>query len=109
MESLLLLIGALASLVIFVVGLPLLALSVALWETWWLLPLWDWSIVAIGGPAITFGQLLCLQVMVSAFLPRFQVLPKEEKPDAGLMRLAVSIVSPMFAYYAIVIYRWWVA
>lgn len=98
-----------------VIGLAVLALAVglglslSLWETWWLYPLWSVVMMPLGLPAITFWQLFAINIFISTF---FMAVPHGDyakEPDstkqttAQLLRLLACYSRPVIAYYLI---RW---
>ena len=86
-----------------------LVLGIAMWETWWLHPVWALVVVPLGIPAITFWQLFALNIFVSALwmsTPPGDYAKEADKTKENIGRVArlfVVLIRPVVAYYAI---RW---
>lgn len=84
-----------------------LAFSLALWETWWLHPLWAVVVAPLGFGLITFWHLFALNVFISVlfFAPAAMDYAKEEdkttRTVSQVSRLFVAFVRPVTAYYVI--------
>jgi len=109
----LMLTGGVAAVAFAVVALFAFALgaglAIAVWETWWLHPVWALVAVPIGVPMITFWQLFALNIFVSALwmsTPPGDYAKEADKTKENIGRVArlfVVLIRPVVAYYAI---RW---
>lgn len=109
MEALLIVAGGATVIAALFVFAMAMGFAIVLWECWWLAPLWSTVLVPLGVPAITFWQLVALDIFLSVLLipTRAQdyakVEDKSERTIAQLMTLAVAFAKPVMAYYLI---RW---
>ena len=109
MEVLMLVLGAVV-LVLGVLALAVgMALTLAMWETWWLHPMWAVIAVPAGLPQIDYWHLFAVNLFVSAmfFPPANQDYAKEEdkttRTVSQVPRIAVAYARPVVAYFII---RW---
>lgn len=87
----------------------LTGLGLAMWETWWLHPVWPLIAVPLGLPLIDYWQLFALNLFVSVLWipPGIADYAKEDdttKRNIGQIgRVFVAFIRPVMAYYVI---RW---
>lgn len=86
-----------------------LGLLIAMWETWWLHPLWALVMVPLGLPAVSYWHLFAVNVFVSVLwmgVPAQDYAKDSDKTArtvGQVARLSVVITRPVLAFYVI---RW---
>ncbi len=105
METILISLGALA-LVPAVLGL---ALCMAMWNAWWLHPLWSVVVVPLGVPQITYWHFVALVAFVASIhrhsspTDYAKESDKTKRSSAAVVSISLSFVSPVLVYYFV---RW---
>jgi len=82
----------------------LFGVSLSVWESWWLFPLWAQLLTPLGVPPVTFWTFAAINVFLSCLLiamPHRDYAKDEEAKYAQLIRTAVMVTRPLVAYYLI--------
>lgn len=78
-----------------------LIIGVLAWRAWWLYPAWDWYIVPLGAPHISFWHCAAFIALTSALTHQTQTRKDSREYDWGAV--AALFMSPMVTWLVL----WW--
>ena len=82
----------------------LLGVSMSVWESWWLFPVWAQLLTPLGVPPVTFWTFAALNILVSALftaVPQNDYAKDKDAKLAQTTRLVFLTARPVLAYYII--------
>ena len=77
----------------YILILMILFVPLTLLNGWVLLNFWNWFILPLGMPEITFGLSVGFCIMISFITQKYEK-PEEETTEAKIMRIGSAILNP---------------